>query len=122
MEYIAYASQLIIALGIFNVWFLRFGRSTQYRGGDASNMTEEFAVYGLPGWSVFAIGFLKVTAASLLLAGIFYPVLILPAAGTIFALMLGAFAMHIKVKDPFMKSLPALSLLILSVLSMVFRG
>ena len=120
MEYIAYASQIIIALAIFNVWFLRFGTSTQYRGGNAKNMKEEFAVYGLPEWSVFAIGFLKVMAASLLLAGIFYPVLVLPAAGTMFALMLGAVAMHVKVKDPFIKSVPALSLLILSVLSMVF--
>lgn len=44
--------QLVIALGILNVWLLRFGKTTAWRGGAAKNMKEEFAVYGLPSWSV----------------------------------------------------------------------
>lgn len=120
MEYIGYASQLIIALGIFNVWILRYGRSTHYRGGDASNLKEEFAVYGLPEWSFFVVGFFKLLAATLLIAGIAYPELVMPAATTMILLMIGAFAMHLKVKDPFHKALPALSLLVLSVLAILF--
>ena len=44
--------QVIAALGIFNVWIIRFGKATNWRGGDAKNLKDEFQVYGLPGWSV----------------------------------------------------------------------
>lgn len=49
MEYIRSIAQLIIALGILNVWLLRFNKATVYRGGGAKNMKQEFAAYGLPG-------------------------------------------------------------------------
>jgi len=42
--------QLVIALGIFNVWLLRSGKATAWRGGEARTMKEEFEVYGLPAW------------------------------------------------------------------------
>ena len=48
MESICSIAQLIIALGILNVWLLRFNKATIYRGGSAKNMKEEFATYGLP--------------------------------------------------------------------------
>jgi hypothetical protein len=35
--------QIIIALGIFNVWIIRYGKETNWRGGEAKNMKEEFA-------------------------------------------------------------------------------
>ena len=108
--------QIVIALGIFNVWLLRFGQPTGWRGGAAVNMKEEFQVYGLPEWSVQVIGFLKLLFAACLIAGIWYPALTRPAAIGIAILMLGAVAMHIKVKDPLKKSLPALTMLILSVI------
>jgi len=105
--------QIVIALGILNVWIFRFGKSTQWRGGEARNMKEEFEVYGLPGWSVQVIGFLKVLCAVGLIAGIWYPAVTQPAAIVLAVLMLGAVAMHVKVKDPANKSLPALTMLIL---------
>ena len=37
--------QVIIALGIFNVWIIRYGKETSWRGGDAINMQEEFSAY-----------------------------------------------------------------------------
>lgn len=120
MEYIGLASQVIIALGIFNVWLFRFGRHSQYRGGDAVNMREEFATYGLPGWSLYLVGFLKILVATLLLVGIYYSVLVIPSATIMVLLMSGAVVMHLKVKDSFKKSGPALSLLVLSVLSIIF--
>ena len=120
MEYIGIACQLIIALGIYNVWLLRFGQSSQYRGGNANDMQEEFEVYGLPGWSVYVVGFLKLLSATLLLVGIYYPVLVMPAAVMMIILMSGAFIMHLKVKDPLKKAAPALSLLVLSILVLVF--
>ena len=33
--------QLVIALGLLNVWLLRFHKSTAYRGGEAKNLIEE---------------------------------------------------------------------------------
>ena len=30
--------QLIIAIGLFNVWLFRFNKATEYRGGDSKNM------------------------------------------------------------------------------------
>lgn len=105
--------QVVIALGIINVWVLRFGRSTEWRGGAAGNMKEEFAVYGLPAWSVQVIGFLKLLCAAGLIAGLWAPRLVLPSAAGLAVLMLGAVAMHIKVKDPVKKSLPAFTMLVL---------
>jgi uncharacterized membrane protein YphA (DoxX/SURF4 family) len=106
--------QIIIALGIFNVWLLRYNKATSYRGGGASNMKEEFRVYGLPAWSVNVVGFLKLVLAVLLLIGIWFPVVVLPAAAGMAILMIGALAMHFKVKDPLMRSLPAFSMLVMS--------
>ena len=71
------------------------------------------AAYGLPVWFTYAIGALKVGAALALIAGIWFPALVLPAAALICFLMLGALAMHAKVHDPLTKFLPALGMLAL---------
>jgi uncharacterized membrane protein YphA (DoxX/SURF4 family) len=116
METVVTIVQVVVALGIFNVWLLRFGKSTGWRGGSAQNMKEEFQVYGLPGWLVGVIGFLKLLFAVLLIAGIWFPTVTKPAAIGMAVLMLGAVAMHFKVKDPPKKSLPAFTMLVLSLL------
>jgi hypothetical protein len=105
--------QVLAALGLLNVWLLRFNRRTAYRGGTAGSMLEEFAAYGLPGWSAYVVGTLKVGSALALLAGIWMPTLVTPAAALVCVLMLGALAMHAKIRDPLQKSLPALSMLML---------
>ena len=105
--------QVVIGLGILNVWLLRSGKPTEWRGGRAKTMQEEFEVYGLPGWMVGVVGFLKVLCAVLLIAGVWYPVVVQPAALGLAALMLVAVLMHVKVRDPLKKSLPALTLLVL---------
>ena len=105
--------QLTAALGLLNVWLLRFNRRTAYRGGAAASMPEEFAAYGLPAWFAYVVGTLKVGAALALIAGIWFPAVMLPAAALICVLMLGALAMHAKIGDPLRKSLPALGMLVL---------
>lgn len=116
MRVFIFILQIAVALGLLNVWLLRYNRATGYRGGKAQNMREEFAVYGLPGWFTYVVGFLKVAAALCLLLGIWIHPIVLPAAALVAALMVGALAMHIKVHDPLKKSLPALSVLVLSLL------
>ena len=114
MEALIILFQIIIALGIFNVWVLRYGKETNWRGGEAKNMKQEFAAYGLPpGFMVF-IGAAKIILATCLLLGIWVPSLVVPAAGAMALLMLGAVSMHVKVKDPLQKSFPAFTMLVLS--------
>jgi len=120
LETILIALQIIIALGIFNVWILRFGKSSNWRGGEAKNMKEEFQVYGLPSWFVGVIGFLKILFALMLVVRLWIPAVVQPAAIGIAILMLGAIVMHIKVKDSLTKSLPAFSLLVLSAIVAFF--
>ena len=122
MIYLQYILQIIAALGIFNVWLLRFGQDTEYRGGKASNMNEEFVVYGLPTVAVYIIGFLKVVSAIGLLAGIFLQSFVIPSAILLAALMLGAFGMHLKIRDPFKKSIPALIMLALCVVILLLAA
>lgn len=106
--------QLIVALGIYNVWLLRFSKATSWRGGNATNMKEEFKAYGLPPVAVGVIGALKLILATLLIVGIWVPTVTNPAALGLAVLMLGAVSMHLKVKDPIQKSLPATTMLVLS--------
>jgi uncharacterized membrane protein YphA (DoxX/SURF4 family) len=113
MNYLVIAIQLIIALGILNVWLVRSRWATGYRGGDAKNLKEEFEVYGLPRWFMGVVGFFKILFAVMLIAGIWVPTLTKPAAVGMAVLMLGAVSMHIKVKDPIKKGVPATSLFVL---------
>jgi len=111
METLRIVLQVVVALGILNVWLLRAGRGTPYRGGDARTLREEFAAYGFPFWFMCLIGVLKVGLALALLAGIWLPGVTLPAAVGLGLLMLGAFLMHLKVKDPMKKALPSIMVL-----------
>ena len=106
--------QIIIALGIFNVWIIRYGKETNWRGGEAKNMKEEFAAYGLPREFMVFIGAAKILLAICLIIGIWIPLLVKPAAIAMAFLMIGAVSMHVKVKDPLQKSLPAFIMLLLS--------
>ena len=113
MEYVLYLLQLIAGLGILNVWFLRFNKSTEYRGGQASSMKEEFKEYGLPEAAVYIIGSLKITSALGLIIGLFISPIVVPSAMLLALLMLGALGMHVKVSDPLKRSVPALIMLAL---------
>ena len=109
--------QVVLALGLLNVWLVRYSKSTTYRGGAATNLKEEFAAYGLPVWSHYLVGALKLGCAGILIATLFFPWPqgVQAAAAVISVLMAGALAMHFKIKDPLMKSLPALAMLLMAV-------
>ena len=105
--------QLIVGLGLLNVWVLRSARRTSYRGGAAQTLREEFASYGLPTAAFYLVGALKVIAALVLLAGLWWPLPVRAAAGAVVVLMVGAIFMHVKIKDPITKSVPAAILLVM---------
>jgi len=114
MDIAQLVAQFIIAIVILSVWLLRSQKATAYRGGDAKNMKEEFAVYGLPEWFMYVVGAVKVGLALALIVGIWQPAIVQPAAFAMAALMTGAMLMHIKVKDTLIKTLPSLVMLGLS--------
>lgn len=105
--------QCLVAFGLLNVWLLRPSQNTEYRGGNAKTMRQEFEAYGLPSLAMYVVGTLKVGAALCLIAGIWLPSLVFPAALLVALLMLGALAMHFKIHDAAKKSLPAVTVLLL---------
>ena len=115
MEFLPVALQLVVALALLNVWLVRAGQATRYRGGEAKSMREEFAVYGLPVGVMRIVGALKVSIAIALIVGVWIPALVHPAASVLVVLMLGAIGMHMKVKDPFERSVPAACMLAMAI-------
>ena len=112
MVTIATIVQIIIATVIFFVWTVRFNWDTNYRGGDAKNMREEFKVYGLPDWSLPVVGLAKITLAITLIAGIWFPLPVKEAAIFMAGLMAGAVLMHLRIRDDrISKAMPAMSML-----------
>ena len=111
---IASVLQILVGLGLLNVWLLRRQSATAYRGGSAKNLKEEFAAYGLPAPMFYIVGGLKIICGVLLSVGLAYPAVVLPAAATVAVLMVGAVAMHLKVGDPVTKYVPATLMLAMS--------
>ena len=104
---LATALQLFLGLGLLNVWLVRSTRPTAYRGGSSLDLKGEFQAYGLAPWVFYLVGTLKVASGVALVVGLWLPSIVLPAASVVLGLMLGALAMHAKVKDAPLKSLPA---------------
>ena len=117
MDGIVDVLQLVVGLGLLNVWLVRRDRATAYRGGTATTLREEFAAYGLPPVAYPVVGTLKVGSALVLIAGalVALPDVAVPGAAAVVAvLMLGAIAMHLKVRDPLVRALPATAMLAMS--------
>lgn len=121
MNALGKVAQTAAALWILNVWFLRFDKDTGYRGGDATNMKEEFAEYGMSEKTMYAVGATKVGLATMMLIGHKVPKLVRPASAGLAALMLGAIGMHVKVGDPIKRALPAISVFSLATASAVLN-
>jgi uncharacterized membrane protein YphA (DoxX/SURF4 family) len=123
MAWLSLASllQLIVGLGLLNVWLVRGRSATSYRGGAAQTLQDEFAAYGLPGFAYYLVGALKIGAAIVLIAGVWFALPVRAAAALVAVLMIGAVAMHVKVGDPPMKSLPAALMLAMSAAIVALR-
>ena len=98
----AIIAQLIVALSIAFVWIFRF-----------DNIVTEFKQYGLSNLTRTMVGSSKLILSTLLVAGIWYPALVLVPALMIASLMLAAQYFHFKVRNPWQKYMPSLFLLIL---------
>ncbi|CAM3865967.1 DoxX family protein [Alkalicoccus chagannorensis] len=99
-------SNLIIAVSIVVVWVFRF-----------DNIVKEFQEYNLPPLVRNMVGAAKMVLSTLLVAGLWFPVLI-PVPALMMAFLMGcAQAAHAKVKNPLSKRIPSLVLLLLSLFS-----
>ena len=100
---IAVLAQIIVALSVVYVWVVRL-----------PNVEKEFHEYGLPDLVRNTVGATKIALSTLLIAGIWYPSLVLIPAALMAFLMLCAQGAHLKAKHPWQKYVPSLILLLLS--------
>ena len=71
---------VLVAITVLSAWTYRLDLETVYRGGDAKNMIEEFQAYGLSQTTMVVVGVFKVVLALMLLLGLKFKKLIIPAA------------------------------------------
>jgi hypothetical protein len=95
--------QLVIAISVAYVWIFRF-----------DNIVKEFKQYGLSDLTRNIVGASKIALATLLITGIWFPSLVFIPALVMAFLMICAQYFHFKVKNPWIKHLPSLLLLALS--------
>ena len=103
MNNLSVIAQVIVALSIVYVWVFRF-----------DNIVKEFKQYGLSDLTRSMVGATKIILSTLLVAGIWFPDLVLVPALLMALLMIAAQYFHFKVKNPFMKRVPSLFLLLVS--------
>ena len=103
MHDLTIALQALVAASLFFVWVVRY-----------VNIIEEFKQYGLPDWLRDLVGILKMTFAVMLLIGIERKPFAVAGGIGIALLMAAAILTHVRVKNPVFKMLPALTLLVLS--------
>jgi hypothetical protein len=104
MSTFSIAAQIIIAVSIVIVWVFRF-----------DNIVAEFEKFKLSNLIRNAVGASKISLATLLITGIWYPGLVFVPAVLMALLMVGAQWTHFRVKNPLIKFLPSFFLLVLSV-------
>jgi len=103
MENLTNLAQLIVAVSVVFVWTFRF-----------HNVIKEFKQFGLSDLTRNLVGATKISLSTLLVAGIWYPSLVLIPSILMGLLMIGAQFFHFKISNPFIKHLPSLVLLVLS--------
>jgi hypothetical protein len=108
MEELVTIAQLIIAISVYYVWVFRF-----------HNVIKEFEAFGLSDLIRNIVGASKISIATLLIVGIWHSSFILISSVLMGLFMIGAQYFHFKVKNPFIKHLPSLILLILCIFLML---
>ena len=102
MENFVKVAQIAVALSVAFVWVFRF-----------HNVVKEFNQFGLSDLTRSFVGAAKISLATLLVAGIWYPSLVFVSSVLMGLFMVSAQYFHFKAKNPFIKRLPSLILLLL---------
>ena len=104
MEDLINLSKIIVAISVAYVWTFRF-----------HNVLKEFKQFGLSDLTRNFVGATKIALSTLLVVGIWYSSLVFIPSILMGLLMVSAQYFHFKIKNPFIKHLPSLILLILCV-------
>jgi len=104
MENFMNLAQIVVALSVLFVWTFRF-----------HNVLKEFKQFGLSDLTRNFVGATKIALSTLLVVGIWYSSLVFIPSVLMGLLMVSAQYFHFKIKNPFIKHLPSLILLILCV-------
>jgi|TARA_A100001011_G_C14194139_1_gene792691 uncharacterized membrane protein YphA (DoxX/SURF4 family) len=110
---------IIVSVTVITAWTYNINLDTTFRGGDATNMIEEFEAYGLNQTTMVVVGIFKVSCAIMLLFGLKYRKLILPAAAVMALFMIAAVYFHLSISDPIIPTAPSL-LMLASCLSIIY--
>ena len=102
---------VLVAITVLSAWTYRLDLETVYRGGDAKNMIEEFQAYGLSQTTMVVVGVFKVVLALMLLLGLKFKKLIIPAAAGMAMFMTAAVYFHFSISDPIIPTAPSLAML-----------
>lgn len=95
---------IIVAASVYYVWVFRY-----------LNVVKEFNQFGLSDLTRSFVGATKISLAALLIVGIWHPELIAIPSALMGLFMVAAQYFHFKIKNPFIKHIPSLILLILCV-------
>ena len=108
--------KIFMTLTLLYVWLLRKNSPSPFRAGESLNLKQEFAFYGLSKEMFYLIGTLKILFSLTLFGSLWLNQLSAFSAIGISVLMLGAFFFHLKVGDKLYRSIPSLSLSLLSII------
>ena len=109
MEDLIILAQAIVAFSVYYVWIFRF-----------HNVLKEFKSFGLSDLTRNFVGASKISLSTLLLAGIWFPTFVFIPSLLMAIFMISAQFFHFKIKNTFIKHLPSLVLLILSLIITYF--
>lgn len=104
-------AQVVVAVSVLFVWTFRF-----------HNVLKEFSQFGLSDLTRNLVGAAKIALSTLLIVGIWYPAVVMVASFLMALLMVGAQFHHFQAKNPMIKRLPSLILMILSFLITYFSA
>lgn len=96
---------VVVALSVLFVWVFRH-----------ATVAREFQSFGLGDLTRAAVGAVKIALATLMLAGLWFPVLVPASALSMGVMMAAAQYFHAKAGSPFLRRLPSLGLLALCIL------
>ena len=103
MEKISLVFQVIVAVSVLIVWIFRY-----------DNIVIEFKHYGYSDLVRNFVGASKISISALLIMGVWYSEVTIYASLSMAFFMLCAQLSHLKVKNPFIKFIPSLIFLIMS--------
>ena len=103
MEQISLIFQLIVAASVLYIWIFRY-----------DNIVVEFKHYGYSDLVRNFVGASKISISALLIMGVWYSEVTIYTSLSMAFFMLCAQLSHLKVKNPFIKFIPSLIFLIMS--------